>query len=273
MISWEGIKAYLPFVVLVVALLLIFCYVVVWSDLDGHWQAAVGTFMFGALTGATEIGSRYRDEPMQTMFSPYGLIYIVVNGSLSLLALLLILHYKEAFPFIGDGSDKLKAAIVAGFGATLVMRSSIAVIKTADDKEVPVGPDIVIRVLLQIIDTYIDRLRAVRRQRILKQKFEQIRSLGNFEQAFPYLFSSLLCFQNLDDALKQDLSSTFRTYLDDKNAPEDVKRLALGFVFLTLVGEANFSAIVDRAAEIKSTGITPQPGLPAPAPGAPPGTT
>jgi len=236
----------------IVVLFLLFYYVVKWDDLEKNWQAGLAAFLFGALVGATEIGSRYRDEPLKTIISPYGLIYIVFNGVISLLALLLILHYKSVFPFVGDGKDKLKAAIVAGFGATLVMRSNIALLKTPDNKEVPIGPDLVIRILLQIIDTNVDRLRAVERQRILQFNFERLQGLGSFEDSFPFLFNSLLAFQNLDATLKTQLSSTFKDYKEAK-APEDVKRLALGFVFLTLVGEANFEAIVRRAVEIKKS--------------------
>lgn len=275
---WAGLnerEQYWQFIGFVVVLFLLFYYVVIWEDLEWHWQAGLAAFLFGALVGATEIGSRYRDEPLKTIVSPYGLIYTVLNGAISLLALLLILHYKNIFPFVGDGSDKLKAAIVAGFGATLVMRSNIALIKTPDNKEIPIGPDLVIRILLQIIDTNVDRLRAVERQRILQQNFEKMQELGSFEKSFPFLFNSLLAFQNLDNTLKEQLSITFENY-KKIDAPEDVKRLALGFVFLTLVGESNFEAIVRRAVEIKKSAeaqgaTSPAIGRPPITPPQPPG--
>lgn len=269
---WAGLterEQYWQFIGFVVVLFLLFYYVVIWKDLEWHWQAGLAAFLFGALVGATEIGSRYRDESLKTIVSPYGLIYMVFNGAISLLALLLILHYKNIFPFVGDGSDKLKAAIVAGFGATLVMRSNLALIKTPDNKEIPIGPDLVIRILLQIIDTNIDRLRAVERQRILQQNFAKIQELGSFENSFPFLFNSLLAFQNLDNILKEQLSTTFENY-KKIDAPEDVKRLALGFVFLTVVGESNFEAIVKRAVEIKQLAEARAATLPPPAVGGPP---
>ncbi len=254
-------REYWPVIALVVILFLIFFYIVIWNDLEWHWQAGFAAFLFGALTGVTEVGSRYRDEPFKTVVSPYGLIYAILNGAISLLALLLVLHYKDLFPFIGDGSDKLKAAIVAGFGATLIMRSKIAVVKSADNKEIAVGPDIVVSMLLKIVDTNIDRLRSVRRQRILRDNFEMLRNIGTFRDAFTYLFTSLLAFQNLDDTLKKQLSDTYTSYLSLKpeEVPDDIKRLALGFIFLTLVGESNFASMLQGALEIKGTSASTPP--------------
>lgn len=252
-------KEYWPLIAVVEALFLIFFYVVVWNDLEGHWQAAFAAFAFGVMTGVTEVGSRYKDEPFKTVLSPYGLIYVILNGSISLFALLLVLHYKELFPFIGDGSDKLKAAFVAGFGSTVIMRSKFAVVKSSDNKDIPVGPDIVVSMLLKIVDTNIDRLRSVRRQRILRDNFEMLRDLGTFKDAFTYLFNSLLAFQNLDDTLKKQLSDTYTSYLALKpeDVPDDIKRLAIGFIFLTLVGESNFSSILEGALAIKRTASSP----------------
>jgi len=278
---WAGVydaREYWPFIAVVVVLFLTFYYVVVWNDLEWHWQAGFAAFVFGSLTGVTEVGSRYRDEPFKTVVSPYGLIYVVVNGAISLLALLLVLHYKDLFPFVGDGSDKLKAAIVAGFGATLLMRSKIAVVKSADNKDIAVGPDIVVSMLLKIVDTNIDRLRSVRRQRILRDNFEMLRALGTFKDSFTYLFNSLLAFQNLDDTLKKQVSDTYVSYLALKpeDVPDDIKRLALGFIFLTLVGESNFSSILEGALAIKRTAAastaTQPPAPPAGPAASPPGT-
>jgi len=41
--------------------------------------------------GLAEIASRYRDEPLKAVGSPYGLVYLFLNGYLSMLAFLLIL--------------------------------------------------------------------------------------------------------------------------------------------------------------------------------------
>lgn len=222
----------------------------VWSLSNNRLRAIVAAFLFGSLVGMSEIASRYRDEPLKAVASPYGLIYCLLNGYISILALFLIFHLDSLFGSISR-SDFL-AAVTAGFGSTIVMRSRIAIIKTADGKEESVGPDYVIKILLQIIDTNIDRWRAVRRQGILKDNLEKIKELGDFPTAWRYLLASLLAFQNLDETRRKTLSDTFNDYQAQTGVPEDIKRLGLGFIFLTLVGESNFSAVIDNAAVLSS---------------------
>jgi len=120
------------------------------------------------------VASRYRDEPLRAMASPFGLIYTVFNGYLSFLGLALILRYPAGFP--GIAGDELLMAIAAGFGATVVMRIRVAVIKGADDKETSVGPDAVITSMLQLIDKNVDRYRAARRAAIVVEHCARARS-------------------------------------------------------------------------------------------------
>lgn len=77
--------------------------------------------------------------------------------------------------------------------------------------------------------------------------------------------ASLLAFQNLDDDLKQQMRVAFDDY-EKKVLPEDLKYLAMGFVFLTVVGEAHFSAVLKNAVDIRFTSTTPSTG-PTPTPG------
>ena len=37
-------------------------------------------FAMGAAVGAAELSSRYRDEPLQALLSPFGLLYVTING-------------------------------------------------------------------------------------------------------------------------------------------------------------------------------------------------
>ena len=256
-------KQYLPLVSLLTGFLIIYVFLIPSSytfNADGYKiRATIGAFIFGSLVGVAEIASRYRDEPLKALRSPYGLIYIVVNGYLSLLASFLIYHFGGQY-FRGVAGDSLLVAIVAGFGATAVMRTRIAVIKSPEGKDISIGPDFVIGILLQVIDTNIDRWRAVRRQHILSQNFNQIRGLGDFPTAWKYLLASLLAFQNLDDARKKTLSDTYNDYqAQGEKLPEDLKRLGLGFLFLTLVGESNFKSVLDSAAKLSKEAASAKP--------------
>lgn len=208
-------------------------------------------FTCGLLVGASEVISRYRDEPLHACFSPFGLIYAVINGAMSLAALVLIFKYPDgAFKMIA--SDGLLAAMAAGFGAAAVMRTKVAIIKGSDDKDISIGPDFIIRILLRTVDKNVDRFRAERRQAIVVRNLPEIRRLGSFSMASEYLLASLLAFQNIEDELKQNLRAAFDQY-DKKALPNDLKYLAMGFVFLTLVGEAHFDTVLKNAVQISLT--------------------
>ena len=212
-------------------------------------RAIVATFLFGSLVGLAEIASRYRDEPLRAVRSPYGLAYIVINGFLSLLAFMLILRFPGSFPASVSG-NLFAAAFAAGFGAMVVMRSRIAIIKTPDGRDESIGPDYVLKIVLKTIDSKIDRWRAESRQRILATNIEKIKELGDLQSAYQYLGASLLAFQNLDDSQKSTLNETYNDYKNQANVPEDIKQLALGFIFLTLVGESHFSTVLNNAKEL-----------------------
>lgn len=248
------VKQYYPFLVLVAALLLLFFTLIPAEARAGdavRLRAIFGALIFGTLVGVAEIASRYRDEPLKAVLSPFGLIYEAINGFLSVLALFLILRYRDRFGAIGQ--DPLLAAITAGFGAAVVMRTRIAVLKSPDGTDIAIGPDQVITTLLQVIDTNIDRWRAVRRQNILSHNFARLRELGDFKDAWRYLGASMLAFQNLNVSQKKSLSETYNDY-EARQEPDDIKRLGVGFIFLTLVGETNFDKVLECAASIRARG-------------------
>ncbi len=218
-----------------------------------HWRAFVLASFCGILVGSAEIISRYRDEPLQACFSPFGLIYVVINGALSLVALLFVFKYPLTFSV---ASDSLMAALAAGFGAAAVMRTKVAIIKGTDDKDISIGPDFVIRILLRTVDKNVDRFRAERRQAIVVKNLPKIRELGSFQNASEYLLGSLLAFQNLEEDLQQQLRAAFDDY-DRKKLPDDLKYLAMGFVFLTLVGESHFESVLENAVQVRISSPSP----------------
>ncbi|MEO8436525.1 MAG: hypothetical protein ABI596_16635 [Pyrinomonadaceae bacterium] len=250
------LDSYKFFFFLVLFLLVIFLVLVpgITNSQTDMVRALIASFLFGALVGLAEIASRYRDEPLKAVKSPYGMVYVFLNGYISLLAFLLIVKFPATF---GSLSGNLFiAALAAGFGAMVVMRARIAVIKTPDGREESIGPDYVLKIILRTIDLNIDRWRAARRQQILGENISKINALGNFETAWKYLLASLLAFQNLDDAQRKELNDTYNDYQNQANLPEAIKQLALGFIFLTLVGELHFSTVLDNAKNMSAQSKT-----------------
>lgn len=151
---------------------------------DGNARALILAFLCGAFVGLTEIASRYPDEQMKSILSPDGLVYLLCNGAISTFALILIFHFRNTVPaFASFKANSLGAAIAAGFGATAIMRTRLAVIKGSDNKDISIGPDIVINLLLAMIDRRIDRWRASHRLDMISEHFDELRALGPIDDA------------------------------------------------------------------------------------------
>src|SRR5262249_3212871 len=146
-------------------------------------RSVIWAFVFGGSVGMSEIVSRYRDEPLRAVWAPFGLIYIVVNGMLAVFALFVITRYPEKFGFTaGQPVPAFLSALLAGFGSMAVMRTRLMVLKGSDNKDISIGPDLVIKTLLQMVDQYIDRDRAANRLHIVTVNLGNLKMLaGKFK--------------------------------------------------------------------------------------------
>ena len=106
--------------------------------------------------------------------------------------------------------------------------------------------------LIQTVDQYVDRERAAKRLAVVTKNLPNLRTLankcGSFKGVADYLLASLLAFQNLNEESKRQLQTIFSEY-DQKPVPQDIKTLAMGFVFLTQVGENHFAEVLKQALE------------------------
>ncbi len=216
----------------------------------GDAAAAVGalvgwggaSFAFGALVGASEILSRYRDEPLQTISSRYGAAYLALNGAISVIAFLLLDRYSvQIFPTLGN--DLFLLAVVGGFGAMAVLRSKLFTFRAADGTEYAIGPAIVVETILQSIDRKIDRHRAAQR---LNKVFNALSGQTDFNRTAQFLEASLLSFQNLTSDDKAEIAGIIDEYRKETDWPASLKIMAVGFAFLTIAGEDNFERVVQR---------------------------
>jgi len=141
------------------------------------WRAGLLAFLCGTSVAVAEIVSRYRDEPLRATLSPFGLVYLMINGAIALGLLAVVLKYRTQLG-LPASVDSFWAAVLAGFGSTGLMRTRLAVIRGADNKDISIGPDIVVKTLLQMVDQYIDRARASARLKKVVENIESITSLG-----------------------------------------------------------------------------------------------
>jgi hypothetical protein len=221
--------------------------------LDNLWRGVVWAFVFGASVGLSEVVSRYRDEPLRAVWTPFGIMYVALNGMLAVFAFFLVVRYPEKFGFAAGKPPAFLAAVIAGFGSMAVMRTRLAVLKGADNKDISIGPDLVIKTLLQMVDQYVDRDRAAKRLQIVTANLPNLRKLAvrfnTFRGVADYLLASLFAFQNLEDERKKQLQDIFSDYDSKPQVPDDIKYLAMGFVFLTVVGEKQFEDLLKEAVQ------------------------
>jgi hypothetical protein len=120
--------------------------------------------VLGTLVGATELMSRYRDAPFRSIATWGALIYLGINSIAAMTALFLLDTFgQELIQKYPDSTQRSVARVlIAGFGAIVLLRSSLFRIKV-DQSDVSIGPAAILDVLLRVSDRDVDRSRALRR--------------------------------------------------------------------------------------------------------------
>jgi hypothetical protein len=197
---------------------------------------------FGAGVGASEIVSRYRDEPFNTLLTPPALSYLLLNALISAAAFFLLVHYQGQI-FSGLRQDLFLTSFVAGFGAMVVMRSKLFSFKTEGGSETfSVGPEAVLVIFLSSVDRQIDRQRAAQRQVLVFKETMQISDPAN---APDFLRAFLVSYQNLTNDEKAKINNEIKSaYASPDLKTPLLKFMAVAFAFLNIMGEKNFKSII-----------------------------
>ena len=222
-------------------------------DLYLPWIAVAS---LGALLGATEIIGRYRDEPLQCLLTPPGIVYMVVNmcASLSAYGLALVFHWRidlGANPGPADGpltpSAQWTLVLVAGLSAMALFRSSLF-IRRIGDKDVGIGPGAVLTTLLEVTDRYVDRLRGQKRVDNVNKIMAGLDFAKISAELPPYCLSLL---QNPSDDMQRDLKAAV-DLIRSQPVDDELKLRLLGLQLLNLVGvEALAKAVASLGDTIK----------------------
>jgi hypothetical protein len=223
-------------------------------------------FAIGGLLGVTEILGRYTDSPVSAMKSAGAVIYVLVNAAASCIALFLILKLAP-----DTVTNEISQVLLAGIGAMAFLRSAIFKVKVADE-DVPIGPAIILDVLLKFADAQVDRGRA-------QDRAERI---ADVIQALPLAHAGVdlprLCFalmQNLPLDIRQRLLDDITLIVTDTKRSEPVKVMEIGLVLWSRVGIGTLTGAVmllrkQLLAIVKSGAEGPPPAAPTILPPPPP---
>jgi hypothetical protein len=205
---------------------------------EGGWWLL--SLAFGVLIGLAEVMLRYKNDPVDALRTPYAIFYLVLNGFSSLVGYWILRKYSQAFaPKIAD--DNFLLMMLAGFGSMILMRSKLFTFRGDDNREYPLGPDILFSALNRFLDDKIDRLRAVQRQRLV---FRKMKDIDDFELASQYVKASLLSFQGLTELDRREIADAIDEYRA-VDWPDPLRLMALGFAILAISGEENFDSLLD----------------------------
>jgi hypothetical protein len=220
------------------------------------WVAGLIAF----LVAGAELLARYRDDPVRALWSVPAFAYEIVNGLTGVLAAWWI---AEFFPTAvakpgATGIDPLKLAVVAGFGALVVLRSSLMKLRIANGQDISVGPAVIVEQLLSVIDRSVDRHLARRRAGIATELSEHL----VFERDNAALVSlCLVLLQNPTPAEEQEMTAVSRALAGRTDLAPRVKKMMLLLALLGVVGEQVLRQAV-KALQVPVDGPEPPAVLP-----------
>ncbi len=221
--------------------------------------SAYCAFLIGAIVGAGELMDRYRDNPVRSLAGIPGFIYWAVNGLAAAAAFLLIDMFGWTFDFASENTTSSSAiqVLIAGFGAMALFRSSLFTARIGD-KDVGIGPHIVLQTVLKVADSGVDRASAVVRAENVKEIMQSV-DADKARRKLPRL-----CYRLLQSSLSEDDNKAMNVKIKEifeeegvsptniETPPENSKSYLLGLTLMNYMGKKVLASAVNTLeSEIK----------------------
>jgi hypothetical protein len=205
-----------------------------WSWID--WPAAA---VLGGVVGASELTSRYKDDPWASMKSRPASFYIAINCAASIAALGLIHHLSQF-----AGTSRWTQILMAGVSAMAFFRTSLFVVR-AGDRDVGVGPSAFLQIFLTAADRSVDRRRAADRSDAVAEVMKDVDYSKASKALVPYC---LALMQNVSPEDQRVLDRVLEA-LDRRDAEPSVKAMLLGLELINVVGVDVLTTAVNSLGE------------------------
>lgn len=207
--------------------------------------------VLGFMLGAAELMGRYRDDPINIFRCMFAWYYALLNAGLSVVALFLIeslgLSFTPADVAQTTVSDAVFNVITAGFGGAAFFRSSVMKAKSGD-KDIAIGPAIVIDTLLNVTDREVDRYRAIIRAREITRLMQYLTPREVSVTVVPFCQRLM---QNLSASEREKVNKELEALLRDTadiRKPKEAQTLAIG---LGLVELTSFDVLAAAIEELR----------------------
>lgn len=197
-------------------------------------------FSIGITVGITEMMARYPDAPFSPLLSVPGLIYFAINGGATMLAYYLVQILSPNTPGQGAARD-INQVLIAGLGAMAFFRSGLFTVPIGD-KDVAVGPNLILQILLKALDRAYDRDRAGPRSKVVSGIMGGV-SLISARTALPLISFSLM--QNITDDEREKFGTQVKDIDTLTDMDDEAKTLTIGLSLLNLVGENTLRSAVN----------------------------
>jgi mRNA-degrading endonuclease toxin of MazEF toxin-antitoxin module len=192
----------------------------------------------GALVGATELISRYRDRPASLIRVVSTWAYVLINAGAGAAALLLMHIFGWDFGAAAGERGAIQV-LVASFGSMALFRSALFTVRI-HDQDVPVGPSTLLTALLAAADRGVDRMVAQTRSAKSREIMMHV-SFKKSQLALPTLCLALL--QNVSAEDQRDLRTAVDA-LAGSDMTDTQKALNLGLLLMNVAGPDVVSAAV-----------------------------
>jgi hypothetical protein len=170
------------------------------------------------------------------------LLYVSLNSAAAVAALMVI----EAVGWqVQTGSSVSVAAsadtnvhwtqvLAAGLGAMALLRSAVFTVRTADKKDIAVGPSTFLQAIVDATDSALDRLRAQDRAKAAEQLMKNVIYDRALVELTPFCLRLL---QNFPEDRRTALQIKIDSLKNDSTLSERAKLLSLGLYAMTFCGE------------------------------------
>ena len=202
--------------------------------MDLSWPDWAAVALLGGVVGASELISRYKDDPAASIKSWPAIFYIAINSAASIGALGLI-HANGWFT-----TSRWAQILMAGVSAMAFFRTSLFVVR-AGDRDVGVGPSGFLQIFLAAADRDVDRTRAAARSDAVARVMKGVDFDKAVQVLTPYCFALLQNLSAEDQATEKQVLEE----LKQREAAPNVKVLLLGIELMNVVGVDVLTAAVN----------------------------
>jgi hypothetical protein len=196
------------------------------------WYVLVA--VLGGTVAIGELVSRYRDAPVRAVLTPSALMYLAINAGASVGALALARAFDWHFGADGSADSnavRITQALVAGFGAIALFRSSLFVVRVGN-KDVGMGPSAFLQSVLEAADRGVDRGEANIRSRVVSDVMRTV-DFQKAHQSLPAYCLALM--QNPPEDAQAQVGRQVDALVVGKMT-DSAKALLLGLLLMNIVG-------------------------------------